>query len=51
MSFPTSEKPGPYGRVATNEWYGNPDVTRKNHSIYTIKKNGYQLLDRINEGF
>ena len=33
MSSPTSEKPGPYGRVAYEQEPGDPDVTGKNHTI------------------
>ena len=33
MSCPTSEKPGPYGRVAYEQEPGHPDVIRKNHNF------------------
>ncbi len=34
MSSPTSEKPGPYGRVAYEQEPGDPDVTRKSHNFF-----------------
>jgi hypothetical protein len=37
MSFPTSEKPRPYGRVVYEREQGNPDVTRRNHHSSKIR--------------